>query len=298
MITIFLKTIWYYINSLVHYNTEARRNYSRIFYLNYYKYFKYNLKYNRGAYPEIDAFIPVIERDLETLKLTIPSLRLFSLNPIKNIFIVAPKSTILEQFAKETNCIFVDEKSILNIEFQYNVNGQERSNWLYQQLLKLSWDKVSSSKYCLVFDSDTILVRKHSFIDNGIINFICSEEYHQPYFLAYSRLLKKRNSLPLSFIGHYMLFEKDAICHLKKVIEVSNNESWIASIFKSIDFNELCGFSEYETYGHFFYENFKNKMRINYFNNISLKRDEIDTLNLLIAKYSVEYATISFHHHS
>lgn len=295
---VLLKTAWDGLNSIVRFNVAKKRAYRRSFYLNYFKFIKGSKQYNKGFLNPIDVFIPVIERDFDTLLLTVPSLRLFSNNPIKNIYLVAPHSAIIKEYAEKNNCQFIDETSIISKteNLEYIIGGVDRSNWLYQQLLKLSWDKVSKNDYCLIFDADTVLLKNHSFVSDGKISFNISDEYHNPYFITYNKLLNIQPKLPISFIGHYMVFERETTNALKKIIEKTSDLSWIKAIIKHTDFNEPSGFSEYETYGHYMNQFFKSKTRITFQENILLKRDALEELSTLVNKYSDDYLTISFHY--
>ncbi len=295
----FLKTTWYFVNSFININAEKRGIYRRSSLLSYIKFIKSKEDAFNGNLDPLDVFIPVIERDLETLALAIPSIRMFCRNPIINIFLVAPQSQAIRQYAKENNCIFIDEASVLPEfeKFDYTVGGENRANWLLQQFLKLNWDQISKSKYCLIFDADTVLIKKHSFVRNQVLIFNCSEEYHQPYFETFNRLLKIKIKSPISFVSHFMVFERETTRSLKSTIEKLSQSTWVNAIINNTNFNENSGFSEYETYGHYMMQNFRKKVRVNYYGNLSLKRENLSSLSTLIEKYAKEYFTVSFHWH-
>jgi hypothetical protein len=55
----------------------------------------------------------------------------------------------------------VDERSILPIgpgNIDYEIDGVDRSGWLYQQLLKLAAASVVAQRYSLALDADTIFL--------------------------------------------------------------------------------------------------------------------------------------------
>ena len=63
-------------------------------------------------------------------------------------------------------CEVVDEQDVLPIrrdDIDYQFGSVDRSGWLFQQLLKLSADTISSSDHVLVLDADTVMIRPQSF---------------------------------------------------------------------------------------------------------------------------------------
>lgn len=247
---------------------------------------------------KIDIIIPSIKKDFVVLPYTIASARKNIKHPIVNIYVVSPDSEEIKTFCAEKNCIFVDENRVLPItkkDIEYNVNGLDRSGWLFQQFLKWSGDEFCSQEYYLVLDSDTIFVTPRVFEKQGKIIFNFSDEYHKPYFDIYERLLNIKANCPVSFTSHHMLFQVTRIKELKRLIEKKFSMKWHEAILFLLNKNQVSGCSDYETYGQFMFLKYRNDILIEYWHNLSLKRDLIRDVSLLSKKFAGKYKTISFH---
>ncbi|WP_058303139.1 DUF6492 family protein [Gorillibacterium timonense] len=211
-------------------------------------------KKSSESLPIIDVLIPAIEKDLPTLPHVIDALRKQVRHPIRTIHIVSPESSRIRALCRENGCHFVHEDTLLPIrkkDIHYRSARFERSGWLYQQLLKLAGDNVSKSEHYLVIDADTVLLRPHTFIQDGK-TVMFSRNWTQPeYRNAHRRLLGKKPQAPGSFVAHYMLFKKSRLADLKKAIKAHTGLVWYQAIIRKTDKTKMFGFSEYETYGHY-----------------------------------------------
>lgn len=229
--------------------------------------------YNYLQTPEydtcIDVVIPTVSKDFKMLGMAVKSIRNNIMHKIDNIFIVAPKGEI-EKFCKNENCVFVDENTILPItksDINYAPCGQSRAGWLFQQLIKLYSDKISNKKYILISDSDTIYTQPQSFIHDDKVQFDCSNEYWDPYFQTYKKLINLDKRVPLSFVAHHMLFDREVLETLRDEIECRCKNIWYNAIINSLDVNENSSFSEYETYANYYYFNNPDKVCFRYWYN-------------------------------
>ncbi|WP_342647779.1 DUF6492 family protein [Mucilaginibacter sp. CSA2-8R] len=278
-----VKLFWYRLRSNLTSNQVTKTDYDRKFWFSYLKNFVSDINLQskpKGDFEVIDVLIPAVERDLNTLKYAIQSLKKFSCNPINQIYIVAPDSEKISDFAQQNGCIYVKDQAINNIkknDIKYSVDGLDRSGWLFQQLVKLSWTDISSAEYCLIFDADTMILRDQVFVTNQrklVLN--CSDEYHTPYYAVFKKLLKRDVDFPLSFVSHYMIFERGTTIELQKRLDELNNTTWIKAILNHCDYNSHSGFSEYELYGHYMYLYHRNSIIVNYWYNQLLTRKEFE----------------------
>lgn len=246
----------------------------------------------------IDIIIPTIDKDYILLQLNIESIRINLRNNIGNIFIISKSNEELLLFCKRNDINFIDENKVLGYnkdKIKYNVNGLDRSGWIFQQLLKLAGDQISVSDDYLVIDSDTILLNEHNFKQNDKYVLFQSTEWHKPYFKTYRKIFGYKIKSRLSFVSHMMIFNKKILKRMKEEIEIKNNKKWDESIISLINQNELSCFSEYETYGNYLLRYYRNKLIIKPFYNIGEEIIKIDSLSNLIRKYSDKYNSISFH---
>jgi hypothetical protein len=236
--------------------------------------FKIDVHYRRkiNSSVPIDIIIPTIDKDIDLLEKVIIAAKKNIKHPINKIFVISNNSLKLKEIITKYSCNFIEESTILPISKEsifYCFNGLDRSGWLFQQLLKLSADQISTQDYFLVLDSDTIFVKPKIFIYKNKMILDHSDEYHMPYFDTYHNLMKVPAKSDLSFISHYMLFNKKYLQELKKFIEKQNGQSWTEAILMNVNYNELSGFSEYETYGNYMLTFHKKKIIREYFHNLS-----------------------------
>lgn len=248
---------------------------------------------------KIDILIPVIEKDLEFLPLVIDSARENICHPIGKIIIVAPDNDKIKKVCVHKGCEFINENSVLPFtknDINYSTEAWDRSGWLFQQFLKLSGDTLCTENHYLVMDADTVLIRPHVFKHNQKTVFYCRRVRLLEYFRTYQRLLGVRATAPLSFVAHYMLFEKSLLTKLKKEIENKNQTSWYTAILNSINKLLPITFSEFETYGNHFYSKYPDQMIIEPARNLSLKRLENREISLLnLKQFTNNYRSVSLH---
>ncbi|RAP75125.1 DUF6492 family protein [Paenibacillus montanisoli] len=210
----------------------------------------------RSSRVKIDVLIPAIEKDLVTLPYVINAVRKQVKHPIGRFLIVSPNRTRIKALCKRKRCTFVNENRVLPItkyHIRYRSSKWDLSGWMLQQLLKLSGDKLCSSKYFLVIDADTVLIRPHVFRSGGRTLFYCRRWSQPEYFRTYRKLMGRRAARPASFVTHYMLFERSKLRQMKNAIAAKHGTSWYRAILKSMNKTKKYAFSEFETYGNYLY---------------------------------------------
>lgn len=259
----------------------------------------YKSVYSEEKKYSIDIVIPVIEKDLEMLELVVSSCKKNILHNIENIFVIAPQQDIIVTECNRLNIEFINENDILPItkkDIVYNVDGNDRSGWIYQQLLKLNCDEISKSKYILLMDSDTVWIRPRKFIDkNEKLILDWSDEFHNTYRETYNKIMGTKPKSCVSFVAHCMIIDRHKIKELKKHIEKNNDNIWFEAILNNLPKDENSSFSEYETYGNFVLENYKNDIVLEYWFNNSLKRKYIN--EIYNEENKQKYKSLSFHDH-
>lgn len=269
----------------------------------YYRYINKNNSFGKKikmSDRNVDVVIPVTDKDLEILPYCIDGLRKQLLHQINNIFLVCRPNEKLQLFSNENNCKLVDECSVLPFtvkDISYNVNGLDRSGWLFQQFLKMSVDKISTSDFVYVIDADTVLVQKQKFDKDGKSIFLISDEYHLPYFEIYKKIFPNENVKRFSFVAHQMFIDTKKLTLLKNEIAAIHNCAWYDAILKKLDYSEISGFSEFETMGNWMSKKFPEQFDFEYWFNLSLTRNKLaDFLN---GKIDVsKYRSVSFQHYN
>lgn len=281
------------------YNKEKIRNQGRLK-----EFVKHSVSFEKQhpftwSEQALDILIPIVEKDLEILPFTVQYARKNILHPIKNVYIVAPESIKIREYAETMNCIFVEEGTVLPFsmrDIDYFPKNTDRRGWLFQQLLKLSADHICESENILILDADTLFMRPQSFFHKDQVIFNCSEERHIPYRVMYQKLIQEEATGFYSFVAHSMLFQKKKLQELKAYIEKLHGKAWYEAILDLINKNDLSGFSEYETYGQFVSSRYSESTIHLYFFNLGLNREK-HLKNVIENKFSLGkmIKTCSFH---
>jgi hypothetical protein len=165
-----------------------------------------------------------------------------------------------------------------------------RAGWFYQQFIKLgcSYAIPRLSESYVVVDADVVFLKKVNFFDNGKLLLASSNEYNEPYFRCYEKLLGQTPDKKHSFVSHHMPFSKAIVLGLISIIERRFNRKWYDAVLDSVD-GDYSMFSEYETFGHFAQSYHPEKCRIRRLRN--LQRFKVRSLLKLIF-YCPDYVTI------
>lgn len=247
--------------------------------LGYYKSVKENNQFgnliqNNGR--KLDILICATKKDLQVLDYCIKGLYDNLKHPIGKIFIITPSNLDLDLLkTRYPSVIHLNEDEILpitRVDIDYFVNGQDRSGWLFQQLLKLSADQISDSENVLLIDADTVLVSPQVYEINDKNILLISDEFHKPYFDVYTKLTGELPTTLLSSVSHSLLINRKHLIELKKhIADLHLMEWWQAIIAKTDKFNS-SGFSEYELYGQWVLNKYPESYTREYFFNKSIKR--------------------------
>lgn len=204
----------------------------------------------------LDVIIPSTASDLDNIPIIIECLMANLSDGLGKVFVVS-------NGVKEVGSVeFINEAELVGFtKNSFNIGIGNRNGWVFQQLIKLSGDKVSTTDDFLVLDADHFLLKPHKFVDGGKYKFYTSSEYHHPYFSTMDRLFCGRYSklLDKSFISDKMVLNKAVLREMKDEIESVNGIDWREAVLKSYPNGNFCGFSEFETYGTFILSNHRDK---------------------------------------
>ncbi|USB33781.1 DUF6492 family protein [Paenibacillus sp. YPG26] len=254
-----------------------------------------------SARTPIDVLIPAIEKDLGTLPFVIDGIRSYVQHPIGTIYIVSPESARIRSLCRTKNCTFVHEHHVLPItkkDITYRSSTWDRSGWLYQQLLKLNGDRICRNRHFLVTDADTVLIRPHTFLQNGKTIFYYRNWTHPEYLHIHARLLGQKARSPKSFVNHYMLFDSVKLSRLKRIIEHRHGVRWYTAILKQLNRRKQFGFSEFETYGNFLRSNYPSAITLRPTLNREFKKSILAVPAPERQQLARAYRSLSFHKRS
>lgn len=245
----------------------------------------------------VDVVIPTISKDHQLLETVIASLDNLC-QRINKIYIISQPNEFIEKFCREHDCIFVDETSILGYgkeAITYQAGGLDRRGWLFQQLLKLSGDKIVEQKNYFVLDSDTVLIKPHNLIEKGKFVFWENEEWHQPYFNSFYKLFGYKVKNRLSFTSHMMVFNVNKLAEMKQELEKASGKPWDQAYISTANPNEPSCISDYDTYGSWLYLHYPEQITRKPLYNRTLTRDKLAKKEELTANYKNRYRSLSFH---
>lgn len=260
-------------------------------------FFKLDFKAKNPSKKEIDIVIPTISKDFSLLNNVISSLKKVE-QMINKIFIISQENEEIIAFCKKNNLVFIEEKSLLGYgkdKINYRVGGVDRSGWIFQQLLKLSGEKITEKENYLVLDSDTVLTAPNSFINDNRFVFYQNKEWHQPYFESFKKIFGYHTKNKLSFTSHMMIFNKKLLREMKKEMEIRWNKSWDQVYLMTIDNQEASCVSDYDTYANWVLYHYPQLVKEQPFYNTSLSRTKLAPLEVLEKNYGKKYKSVSFH---
>lgn len=223
-------------------------------------------KFYESTNYKMNLIIPISSIDFEKVKVNYKFYKKYIFG-INNLVFIGNEE--VEKLINESHSIFektkfINEKSLIDVDRikklieKRNQNAIKRSGWYIQQFLKMQYCKLCKDKYYLIWDCDTIPIKKVNMFNNDRKPYFdVKEEYNKPYFITMEKLLpelgKKYN---YSFISEHMLIRTKIMKNLINRIENNINiygDKWYEKIINSINIDDLpnSGFSEFETYGTF-----------------------------------------------
>lgn len=250
---------------------------------------------------KLDVVIVATKKDLATLDICIDSVRRNLKHPIESVFVVSPVNQEIARLCERKNCRLVHEDTVLPIrrtDIDYRgPDGQDRSGWLFQQLLKYGMSDRVGQQHYYVLDADTILVAPQRFEDNGRLVLLHSDEFHRPYFSVCGNLLGMTPTVLLSCVAHQMLFSVPRLRAMFAKLASSTKRDWWKVILESVDYSDNSGFSEFETYGQWCMQEYAGETLREYWFNLALSRGRMRDLDTLCSEYGGRYRSVSFHHY-
>jgi hypothetical protein len=128
--------------------------------------------------------------------------------------------------------------------------NRSRFGWYLQQFIKLNaLNEIRSDETFLIWDADTIPVKKLSFKNGALIGHYIGTENHHAYFDFINLALGLSKKVDYSFIAQCLAVKGKWFVDFKKHIECHTKKNWADGVIENINFDEPAGFSEYETLG-------------------------------------------------
>jgi len=214
-----------------------------------------------------DVVIVLKLRHLHIVRLAVEYLNQFA--NVRNIFMITANQNFKYLKKLAANIVLIDEDKLIPtmalVSLQrLPIKGfPKMAGWYYQQLLKLGASCIEQiSKYYLIWDADTVLLKTLDFFDqNGKVLYTKAAEYHQPYFNLYKKIFNTEPNREFSFISQHMMVDKQIVQEIFQNIEtrIEGQENWAWKLMKYVD-NDNYRLSEYELYGHYVKKNYSDSV--------------------------------------
>jgi len=208
-----------------------------------------------------DIVIPLGPNDIDIIGLMIIYTKK-NIIGYRNIYIVTCDMSIEpidDVIIIDENDFPFNKKSISDI-----IDNNTRAGWYLQQLIKLYAGFIIRDilDNYLVIDSDTFFMNPTVFFENNLPLYNFGTEYHIPYFDHMSNLhpmLCKQNIY--SGITNHMMFQKNIICELFKLVEEYHNQLFWIVFLLCMNYDDIngAGASEYEIYFNYLHIFHKDK---------------------------------------
>ncbi len=127
-----------------------------------------------------------------------------------------------------------------------------RAGWYLQQFLKLGFGQYAHVPRYVIWDADTVMLRRPVLEKDGKVVMNTAKEYHQPYFDTFRRLLGVAPVLQRSMISQYMQIDS-AVClqMQQEICARGQGTDWIEVLLRGLPGTSISEFSEYETYANY-----------------------------------------------
>lgn len=246
---------------------------------------------------DVDVIITVHPKDIQNLEKCIKAVKINLLHKINNFFIISQYHHELKKIITKNSCIFIEENKVLNkdiLQINYKYKNQDRSNWLYQQLLNYqAVISLGDSDLKFAIDSDTILSKKQKFKKgNKLVLNVCDSYYLDHLFIS-KKLLSINNFSNYSFTSHYIIYSKKYLMELLNLLETKFKKRWYNAILDNLDYSIHSNHSEFETYGQYVMNRYKSNIKLEYwFNKTMFANNRKKIKNIFNCFF---YKSLSFH---
>jgi hypothetical protein len=227
---------------------------------------------------------------------------------VQAIGIIVPDEVIDEArnlFKASEEFFIIPESTILNRNVFKKLYPRfgGRSNWIYQQLLKVSLIRNAKTKYCLIVDADTLLISPRLWIDrSNRLGLTPTDEFNSDYSDFISKLDPESKPPNNSFVPHHMCFDVDLFCRMLKEYEIDSCDELIHKIMTESNQESTSPVSiDYELFGQWVASHHPEKVVLMKWANLAIPRQKSSKIlasKIRLSLLRIFYNSISFHDYS
>ena len=217
----------------------------------------------------LSVVIPLAVKDIGKAAIAVASIRKYVKHPINEIVIVGQDHDAIRSFCAIHKLTYINENEIHPpcMHASYVSDKAKPSNWVRQQIIKLTVFNFISADSILVHDADTYFMRNVTFFSGDRQILFVADEYTKGYENLLFHFLGPIKRHRRSFIAHSMLFQRQLFKNLNEKVQENCGLSLVDAILNKVEIANSGGLSEFEIYGNFIYSFHRDALKTRYWYN-------------------------------
>lgn len=229
--------------------------------------------------PTIEALIPCHRKDVALLSTVVAGVLTSSTNPVSRVRVVcsARDGDVVKRALeggdrrKEAMVTIEHDDDVLGTAMMQRAGSTappHRRGWLVQQLVKFKAAATTPARATLVVDADTVLVGRRTWVtESGSQILPTVREFHRPYAAHAQRVWgDDARPLPVSFVAHHMLLQRDVL----QTMLGDDPDSGMCRWIDALDWKHQSAGSEYHSYGTWLLRNQPNRVALAQWANVGM----------------------------
>ena len=264
---------------------------------------------NLAGFGSMSIYFVATKKDFLILKHSVMFAKKSVINvDLQIIGIIVPDEVIEEArnlFNESDELTIIAESTILKRDVFEKINPRfgSRSNWIYQQLLKVFLIRDAKTKYCLIIDADTLLISPRLWIDrSGCLGLTPTDESNRDYSDFIAKLELENKPPSNSFVPHHMCFDVELYGRMLKEYKINTPDELIDKILIESNHESASPVSiDYELFGQWVTSHHPERVVLMKWANLAIPRSK--SSRILASKFRISilrifYNSISFHDYS
>jgi hypothetical protein len=258
--------------------------------------------------PKIEVLLMAKASDLELLQLAIAGVWNQSSNEVSKINVVVPEKDFEHISSRFTNfhlpISIINENQLIDEKIRDLIirNRSDRYGWILQQVIAAKWLLTTESRFTLLLDVDTVLVRKKTWVNSsGVQLLMPTFEYNPEYYKFFEFKSDIYRQKKRSFVSHHQLVDTPIFREIFQEFWSQRLDYALEEAFKFSSANEYSPFDlKFEIYSYYLLAKYPDRVALCKWANYAETRDrstgvDYDTLTKNFGK---KYNSVSFHHYT
>ncbi len=225
----------------------------------------------------LELFLRIGPRDLDVAPLALTSLRRHLANPLSRVVVSTPRTSVAAVRERLPDAEIGADEDLVDTAIEAALVAAappDRLGWVRQQFLSLIHVSTRARAPCLIWDADTIMLRRQLLLRDRAARLAISQEHHQPYFTLVRSLLP---DLPLpmytSTVAHHLVVDPNLLGELLAEIERGpGGRPWWRALTSHLDRTNPSPMADYELYGQWIRTRHPDRVDLVAFRNTAMAR--------------------------